>query len=983
MRKLLLVACVLASGRALALPIGFGVNQGDLEYDEIKSDHFIVYHDRRVPGEGALVLNSLEAARPHLERWFGVERKTPLPVVMSAVTDNASFADFITDALELQTMGQGGRDLAWHEYTHSTMYRDLDNWFGPAGNILHLPWMPAWFLEGLADTMSVSVGSDWMAGIERYQALTGDWPTYDRLHSLYTKAGFALRGYATSAAIVRYLLKKGDPAKLPQLLDDFYHYSMPWWWPYTIVPYAESLPMDRALRNFCGMNGEELYEAYKKDAAAYWKNAAKAPFLAEATKAARKEFNSVNGLRSDGREIQHLTMIDDVPWEVSVEFDAGTGWATGWKKKVKLLDEKSGYARLSGKSLKAAVRYEKDGPEDVSYVTSKAQGDKKATTLKREGTIFSLHEGPTQLVWLEQENAHTRLCTKPKKGGKVSCSVKVAFPESLRALGEKERAAGSGVTDELWLVFSQEKLRGTRYEVAVYDVRAGTLRRNVMVSQARPVSVAFAGKDTWVLLAERNERTLRRIDAAGQCVGMIALKDHALDLLGLDDGSLVVGLYAGDKAYVKKLTQAERAEVPCSKPDGQASPILYAVRKGGDVDLKAAIAGAELWTAEPPAPTPEEERAFAAQPSGDKDMQPDTGSQTESKPARWRGRSLFLFPWIGADDALGSQIGVVSVPLMDNMQNETVRATFLYGIESNFPYSEVAVTSTRFRPTLTLAGYRQQTYNGRFQKLATGEVFNSYLDEEGARFESSTDFRALGGALSFGAGMKYAHLRPYIGPSFNGRGWLAEPAASVGMGHAVGNWTFSNSLSGRVAPEQLNDDFDYNQVGAATSVGYALPFWQSKTTAGLEGSRTRGKKKRDFNEMYRPLKTFVPGSGGGYNQNSFPLAGEGSGLFSPVFGDTQARAKVNWTVPVVREVDKLFWIIYAERLDFTAFYNYGAAWSGPEPRVGWDKLLRAHGYSLDLQMENKGVRFNAGLGTGQVVGKSFEVFVTTGFDALF
>ena len=68
---------------------------------------------------------------------------------------------------------------------------------------------------------------------------------------------------------------------------------------------------------------------------------------------------------------------------------------------------------------------------------------------------------------------------------------------------------------------------------------------------------------------------------------------------------------------------------------------------------------------------------------------------------------------------------------------------------------------------------------------------------------------------------------------------------------------------------------------------------------------------------------------------------------------------------------------------FTAFYNYGGAWHGDEPRQGFADMTRAHGYNVDLQFENKGVRLNAGLGTGQVVGASFEVYGKFGFDALF
>src|SRR5690606_7589802 len=109
--------------------------------------------------------------------------------------------------------------------------------------LIHLPWMPAWYLEGLAEALSASVGSDAIAGIERYQALADDWPTYARLHSLYSKVGFAERGYATSGALTSYLFRKGEPNKLPEMLDQFYRYSMPWWWPWAAVPFNGFLPM--------------------------------------------------------------------------------------------------------------------------------------------------------------------------------------------------------------------------------------------------------------------------------------------------------------------------------------------------------------------------------------------------------------------------------------------------------------------------------------------------------------------------------------------------------------------------------------------------------------------------------------------------------------------------------------------------------------------------------------------------------------------
>ena len=254
----------------LALPFNFRRNLDHLRYHELKSPAFIIYHDHRTPNEAKLFLEALQAGKPIMENWLQVRRPHPLPVISSAVTQNASFANFITDALELQTLGRGDRDLAWHELAHATMYRTLTNWFGPAGSIIHLPWLPAWWIEGLAEAFSVSVRSDIQSAIERHYALYDTWPSYDKLHSLYGNGYFALPGYALSGSFVIYILTNYLGDKLPEFMEVFYYYSMPWWWPWTIVPFNDFLPMDAALKKFTGKNGRDLYEEYKTFAKDFW-----------------------------------------------------------------------------------------------------------------------------------------------------------------------------------------------------------------------------------------------------------------------------------------------------------------------------------------------------------------------------------------------------------------------------------------------------------------------------------------------------------------------------------------------------------------------------------------------------------------------------------------------------------------------------------------------------------------------------------------
>lgn len=1008
------LAFLLIAKHAFALPIGFGLNQGELQYAEIRNDHFYVYHDRRVSSEGRMVLNALEAVRPIMERWFEEKRSRPLPVIMSAVTDSASFANIVSDAIELQTLGQADKSLTWHEYTHTTMYSRFRNFFGPAGDLLHVVWMPAWYLEGLAEALSVSVGSDVTAGIERWQALTETWPSYDRLHSLYAKYGFFETGYATSGAFVSYILRKSDPNQLASFLKKFHDYTMPWWWPWSVVPFNDFLPLDAALKELLSKTGEQLYADYQRDARQFWQNALHAPFL-YADPGEKRPFTSIGSVRSNGHEILQMAYDAHGPQEMSVEFDSQTGWATSLKTGKKLPSTMASQTRSVNAERVAWVDYDPKGNNPrapINELVVKEITPKRSThRLRRSGQILEVFEAAQHIIWLEIEQAQSRLCyfakadlgrarqaNHKKPRIKPICPITARQPTRLRVLGETTADAQSGYhghVKTIWLDREIEKLTGSQHEIIAFDANSLRVNPSFLTTEARPIALTTVDEDIWLLLGERNQRSLRRYDPKGRCQGMLRFQDHVLNVWSTSERSLVLGLYGGEERFLRKIKPEQQKTEACSPIDSPISPLLHAVRHADTgMDLKTAFAGADLWQTNPQVLSASTTKKLQEAPPLDEDTQGDAKKIHAAEEAQWRGRPVLLFPWIGAEDALGTQFGAVSVPLMDHLQNETVRATFLYGPASRYPYSELSLTSTRWTSTVNLAIYRSQTYNGRYYTCLERDTSDEcvayatqsrFFDEKGARLETETPFSAWGGDGSFGLGMKYAYLDPYIGPQRVRHGWLSEPSANLSLSHQFGKLNWTNSLSGRIAPSVLNRNFDYNQLGFASSLGRTIPpLWSTRLSLGIEASRTRGKRRRELQEVYRPLKTFVPGSGGGYNQNSFPIAGEASGgLFAPVFADTQGRVKLNATTPIIADLDKLIWILYLERLDFSMFYNYGAAWNGPEPRRGWQRLIRAHGYALDLQLENKGVRFNLGMGAGQVIGRDFEVYLTSGFDALF
>jgi len=1019
-----------------ALPIGFGTNQGELEYSSLRGENFIIYHDRRTPNEGRMTLQALAAVDPLFRDWFKVTRDRRLPVITSAVSENASFANFVTDSIELQTMGQGTRDLAWHEYVHTTMYRHFDNWFGPAGSLLHLIWMPVWFIEGLAEALSVSVPSYSQAGIERWQALNNTFPSWDRIHSLYGGGAASTRYYATSGAFVAWLLRTYDADRLPVALEDFYRSSMPWYWPWAAVPFNGWMPMDAMLERWTGKPGEVLYDEYRAAAKAYWSAvAAREDVVRIGSQAGARMFlrTTSSGLEVRGNRIFQMmgdgAGVSPTFHDTELTFNPKTGWATGTKRGRAIAPDAARLSRVIGPTYQAVVTDHTSarGRKSSGILVRSASGSREV--LRRNTLIMSVHDSgamtqdmPSGLWFFEQDTEHTRLCRltpgESAETADVACPVAAVLPRSLSVLGYRtvpnQTPATTATkkrvgfrTAEVWLAEREETISGERFTIIVVDLAKGEVRRIPWQQGGAPLAVAFTGRTQanvkrWVLVGEKSFTTIRETNPDGSCALASRLSDHPVSLHGFANGDLAVGIYAGGNVSLRRVAQHELQFVPCWHADSHTSPILAAMRvtetntnppaSVSRPSLKSAVAAANLWVnPETLSPSPERDatsRATEPQPSTPAlDQQTKTAGVVTAKreeTAPWRGRSVLAFPWIGAEDALGSQLGIVSVPLMDHMQNETVRATFLVGLASRYPNTDISLVSTRFWPTLTLSGFRQQTWNGQFVDSATREIVSSFLDEKGARFSADLPIYVGDGVIALDAGLKYSHLRPFIGPHRGiSRGFLAEPFA--GMSHTArwGKLSWSNGVNTRVAPGSLNTEFDYNQVAASSTLRYRFDFLSLGLEGGIEGSRTRWRdnKRRNLLEVYRPLKTFVPGSGGGYNQNSFALAGDGS-LFTARFGSNQGRVRTAWNLPIITDMEKFLWIFYFSRLDLTGFYNYGGAWRGSEAPKS-EQLIAAQGYNLDLQFDNKGVNLNAGVGVGQVFEETWQAYASFGFDALF
>ncbi|MBC7660543.1 MAG: hypothetical protein H7249_12665 [Chitinophagaceae bacterium] len=993
---------------AQALPIGFGRNQGDLEYDELKTSNFIVYHDRRAPAEAKAILEALEAGRPRLEQWLGVHRKKPLPVLMSSTTSNASFANFITDAIELQSLARGGRDLAWHEYTHSTMYRHLDNVFGPAGSIIHLPWMPAWWIEGLAEATSVSNGSDVQYGIERYYAINGGWPTYDKLHALYDGSRFSTIGYGISGAFVSYILRKYDADRLPAMLESFYKYSMPWYWPWTFVPFSKFMPMDQALTEWTGKSGAELYEEYKIEAAKYWKTRTDLGFVSETDNVLKLQnpapigpktafnhglhagqsitFNSSYFFEDRNDEVFLLNREGANLYEARIDWKNQA--AVGTVNTQKLPDDLVGPRVVAGDTL-YYMTHESNSNIDIFRNFWIEKNHKKKKLFKRDGYILELMLSKDKLVWVEEKLERQQVCylarseidlykTVPPQA--IKCMPPVIFPQSLAVLGERTEkdAKGQAVLSQLWLRKSEETLLGDQHSILIVDPDTLTVKKFADPLHGKPLSLAFTKSSMVIAYADANAHFLRRFDPSGHCVDEQLLGNMVDRLFNSSKDQIVMSLWRQEGVLLVRSNQSFTKRTLCRAHDEPTSPLQIAMRYPM-ASLKDILSQRNAWKASTVSAIESDTQKIAKQAPLGTGVDPSI----QSKPSEFRARPVFAFPWIGLDSK-GYQYGSIAIPLMDHLQNETVQLLALYGVASRYPDIELNMTSNRFETTFGLDLFRRQTWNGVYRRLEGTGTQVYYFDERGAQISASRYIYSLN--LSARISYKQSYLLPFLGEDALwaqiAKGYIRETTINLSKQHPFYWGTLSYYLNSDLATKFDNANYDYEQTGVGTAVTIPLSLFGRVTTQnwGLSYSRDRGPRRKLLKEAYRPLYTYVPGSGGGLNSINQPIFGPGA-LTSAVYGDTQARFNFSWTLPIMPDLAKLVHIVYLQRLDFTAYYNYGNAWFQTDPN-GFGTGIKAHGYNLDLTADVKGVKLNAGIGVGQVIGKKWEMYALFGFDAL-
>ncbi|EFX60347.1 hypothetical protein DAPPUDRAFT_343286, partial [Daphnia pulex] len=347
-----------------------------------------------------------------------------------------------------------------------------------------------------------------------------------------------------------------------------------------------------------------------------------------------------------------------------------------------------------------------DNREPVRTFWLMKKGQKKPL-FKRRAYVSDIYLSRSKIVWIEEYLEQQRICSVSRKilegsskGENSRCSVALAYPKALKVLGTRMLQDSDGeLLSEIWLAESEETIQGDRYSLKVWKAETEQVETLALKERGKPLSVAFNQSGIWLGLADRTYHFLRRIDEKGQCMEERDIGNILEKLHNSPGPELTMSFWEDHGVLLVRADQKGAPALPCRIHDEPSSPLQLAMRYP-DQNLSQILAMSDPWKAREKKLIEGDAVALSAAPALGS-AATINGQTIVSKPAAWRPRPVFAFPWIGVD-AKGYQIGSLSVPLMDHMQNETLQLSALYGMESRFPNIELTLSTNRFETSYAI-----------------------------------------------------------------------------------------------------------------------------------------------------------------------------------------------------------------------------------------------------------------------------------------
>lgn len=955
----LLGACVAAlySSLAQAVPIYFlnlaPGNHADIDWMRMESKHFSAYYDKRAPHVARFALTSAETAYPYLSSLLGVRLKNDgltigekksyitssferVPLIISTQTDAAAFSDFLTYSVELPIASGSKGSLFEHELVHRLMYEHIDLNLGPGGRAYSLAIMPTWWVEGLAEFLTESIGRLETAGISRSMSVNDRYVSWDRLHSLYNASGNQWRrGYVISGQFLKFLHEKSKS-------KDLYQFHRQWLYKLLTPPFINA--PNSVLQKELSKDGYDLFLEFKDAEKKKWQ--AKTGTLPTLSAASSEDFAYYQDFPST------LTVVDKkilYSWMAVAPFPSALNLNS-----------------LDGKSRKR-IEINSEGSSlfsiEKNTTTESALWTKKVARLDN-GTYSD------ELVYLKFDSGLRDVKAEKIKGNHV-----VNFPEksvqlsSLQSVGTGKVFALGTLRAQTHLYFADAHAKTAKL-VKSWDIPVEVK----MVERARSLNASPEQSCTALLVDHDKEVTelVEVCEDGSVAVIMPPRKLYIKHAMQLNDGKFVVSVGWDDfvgLGYVEKGAFTAIAALPewieGLLPWGESQTHVGVWKhvgsgvklekisltalgenfqkylSGGNV--KPHFSAVPAWSE----PIPPYKKLYAQSKTVEakESFQPPAESTFTNEEATYRSRHFFTYPLVVPPAFGGWSLGFASIPLMDEMERYLIQTVGYYNSYTDNYSIDLDYIDRRLFSGFTVGAFLRDRFNGIYYSEAKKASYYSYLRETG--LDSNAYFK-LHRRLSLNVKLSGTQLKPssdrpqasigtqsgllagastnlsvaifekafYVSDtgSFSDDHLVWSTAGSVGGGQYQSIGRTENNLGDKTAP------LNFQKVSANLATSFGFRGYNLALRSNISG--TLGKNTLKLKEIYQPYQTYLLGSGSGLNAQNFAIAGS-TAIFSRLAGYWAFRNSAALTFPVVREIDKQFFIAYFDSIDGELVYAKG------------------------------------------------------------
>ncbi|WP_338635608.1 hypothetical protein [Spirobacillus cienkowskii] len=1022
--KLLTCGLLLYSVNIFAVPLSFllseSQNMPKAQWHQLESENFRIYYPKNALDIAKYSLYAAESSYSYLSLLLGVylpndsisqlESQKDRSILASTDkfvyilgnrAEGSGFANPVTLNIEAQMLFSRKASFFQHELVHRLMYEHNQFKIGPLGRIWSLAMLPAWWIEGLAEYLTESIGTIETDALERHMALQSNWPSWDRLHSLYNADEDAiLKGYVVSGRFLGWLFSKTKQKDLYEIHKNIFSKTI-------TFPFYNAIDA-WVFENF-QKDSKQLYIEFQNEKRDFWKNYINGlPELAYEN----EQFSSGHDIIFPTIVFENKAIFSRLVSNYSVY--SGSFYVKDFSEKseTRIPFNYIGSSIFSASSLTdgvilTAVLNKYDNftmGHDVSIIKFK----NKLSEISEKNIIdnqilkLSSKENPILIKqifnYLDNnffivavQNGNTLIYHYDYKKNNIKFLKKFLFPETVKFINNYSNLNLQKNCGSFILFKDFEK-------TAIDNICADGNYFNLVKENYFIIKDAYILKNGIIRILAKRDKLLSLIDYTPkkQSSFRLLISEIIDSIVPWDpDPEKFLGawVYKDNKYFFKKIDIYKSTENYKNwLKDKDDSDFLKSTQEFNDFKPRFV----EIFNNKKEYFLIKDQEIISnylklTQEKSESDYHNFLFKENETeafqKIADYNNRFLFAYPYAMPYFLGGPTIGLFSIPYMDEMERYYFQLFAGYNFYLDSFNASLTYVNNEIFNGLNISLFAEPFFNGYYlvNKSDNGEIkrykYYNYLNKVGVSFLARRFFRPL--SSNFESSLSVYQLLPFnsndntppsdIGAQnaliINAAGELSFDIFNTGFyltktKQKYENWLLwrtrmslgaSKSYSIGKTKNSLGqniDNLDFYNLNTNINSSIALFEHRFSIIGGV--STTQGKSLLNIKEIYSPFQNYILGSTTSLNFVSYPIYSNGTFL-SLKTGSWSYYSSLIYDFPIFSKFEKKFLISFIDNLKGFVSLNHGGV-SLQNNLSSWDSITSAN-IGSSIRVDIKGVQF--------------------------